>query len=395
MGNFIKLKKKFYYDEKKRMKRLEKMENSKQMLINKVDSMICFTTMSEIAYSCTDEIQEDDYFNIVFKNNKIEILETLYKKLKNKEIHVLILSAKFQFILFNFKIVNLFSAFQYNSFKNACTINNQIQNLVYRNITPHINLFYFGNYISSKDIIKLTKIKKLNENVYGLQVLEYGGSTTIKQYIEEQLLFPNKRKFNQFIISFLFQILYTLHCIYLYFPSFRHNDLHLDNILKDKSKTCYYEPFPGIFYKLAGFIKLIDFGWSSMNSVKHLGLNMSPNHYVDINKLFNHLILLLEPHSTLLNQNVWKFIQDVVPTRYRVGFKKSNKKLESEFFMSIWNPHSEYMITDDKRWILSSSLEKGERLVNFTSPSNLLKDSIFDIFKTTQVDVNNLFSCQL
>lgn len=79
--------------------------------------------------------------------------------------------------------------------------------------------------------------------------------------------------------SFLFMIIYTLHCIYLQFPKFRHYDLHTDNIMlkfdqnfvynihnpefikitttfPDGSTRTYYVPFWGIIPKI------IDFGFS-------------------------------------------------------------------------------------------------------------------------------------
>jgi hypothetical protein len=255
---------------------------------------------------------------------------------------------------------------------------------------------YFSRFVEQGEVAVLFGLNNISNEVYGLQAIEDVGTKSAKTYIKEWISLINenknpklKQKFDTFLRSFIFRILFTLHCILLRYPSFRHNDLHLDNIIMNMNETddfCTYETENDMSFAISNqlsFPRIIDFGWSSLDGVRELGFNMKTNHYIDINKLFNHLFLMFEKQSDILHPQVWKFIQGVVPESYRVGFHKS-KHLESELQMSIWSPHSEYVITKEKTWILPSSSTKGRSLPNFTSPGQLLKDPVFNMFRTVE-----------
>ncbi len=396
--------------------RLQYVHDAEKMILVDNDQKVCFTQLAHIAYSCiifhdtkpdplnTNELPEESYLNVYLNAEVIDFLtmkelekRPTFTKIKkdNLESHVVTVKNALNKQLLRFKIQRISNPFQYASFLNACIINKKLQPLIYA--TPHIGLMYFGRFIEKGEVSVLFGLDHLNDEVYGFQAIEDVGTKSARTYIKEWIALINenknntklKKKFDVFIRSFMFRIIYTLHCILLRYPSFRHNDLHLDNIIMnlnetDDSSTYDLEnDMSFLISNLLGFPRIIDFGWSSLDGIKEIGLNVKTNHYVDLNKLFNHLFLMFENDSDILHPQVWKFILGVVPDAYRVGFHKS-KNLSNELQMSIWSPHSEYAITKQKTWILSSDPIKGRPLPNFTSPGELLKDPVFNMFRTTE-----------
>jgi hypothetical protein len=394
--------------------RLKLVTEAEAMILVDNDEKVCFTELAHIAYACpifkstkSDPLKvEASYLNVYLNAEVIEFLtpkelekRPIFNKEKNKNMEAYVVTVKnaINKQLVRFKIQRISNTFQYSSFLNACIINKKLQPLIYA--TPHIGLMYFGRFIEMGEIAVLFGLdeSKLQDEVYGFQAIEDVGTKSAKTYIKEwiALIHENKtstalkHKFDTFLRSFLFRIIYTLHCILLRFPSFRHNDLHLDNIIMSMNETnevSTYETENDMSFEISNefsFPRIIDFGWSSLIGVKEIGLNMKTNHYVDLNKMFNHLFLLFEKQSDVLHPQVWKFIQSVVPEAYRVGVHKS-KNMASELQMSIWSPHSEYAITKEKTWILSSSSTKGRALPNFTNPGQLLLDPVFSVLRTVK-----------
>jgi len=416
------------------------MTDSKKMILVDKDQCVCFTRDAQLAYACPlcsttkpdpnslpNNIEEEMYLNVYLNSETIDFLKEeefkarpIFTKEKHSKIEAYVVTVKnaFNKHLLRFKIQSLENAFQYTSFMNACIINNKLQLLI--KATPHIGLLYFSRFIDMGEISILFGLDetKLFEQVYGFQALEDVGTKSAKTYIKEWIHLIQskiakkkdvqkvKHKFDVFLRSLMFRIIYTLHCILLRYPGFRHNDLHLDNIIMSESesqKDSIYETENDLSFTIShllSFPRMIDFGWSSMcsrpskdgssqceSSIKPIGLNIGLNHYVDLNKFFNNLYVLFEHHSHLLHDQVWKFIQGVVPEPYRVGLHKSKT---TELNMSIWSPHSEYMLTSDKKWIRGAT--KGLPLPEFVSPSQLLMDPIFDMFRTKTSANGTVFS---
>ena len=419
--------------------RLQDKKDSSEMLKTEDGSQVCFTQPSYIAYQCPDachskpdlrrvmstlirQLTREDYLNVYFTNDSIEFLtkseEKVYKtfeKLKKSKLKSYVTTVKnaANHEIVRLKLQTLNSSFGYNTFINASTINNKLNSLVFNKITPHIGLMYFARFIESAEIAVLfsEKEEQLEGEVYGLQCLEDVGNETAaftlnkwinmlkdKQGRKSKSFEETKMKFDQFLRSLLFRVLFTLCAIQTVHPSFRHNDLHLENLIMSefakKSGFCSYITQDGEIFVLEnslGNVSIIDFGWSSLEGVQNLGLNMGPNLYVDVNKLFNHLYLMLHKHAYFVNPQVWKFITGCVPPLYRIGLKAS-KNVESATNMSIWSPHSEFMILyEEQRFINPNSNEIGKPLPNFVSSHILLKDPIFHIFKSKE-KVDEIFT---
>jgi hypothetical protein len=416
--------------------RFKGLEDAKNMILVDEGHEVCFTSYAQIAYACSIDIMnvpkikmgpcdndmqtitDVQYLNVYLNAEVIDFLSKeelrkrpIFTKEKNSliEVHVVTVKNTLNQNLLRFKIQRISNVFQYKTFLNGCIINNQLQELVLRKATPHIGLMYFSRFVDMGEISILFGFNEsqLRDEIYGFQALEDAGTKSARTYIKEWIALLNekkqskefgkmKNKFDLFIKSFMFRIIYTLHCILLRFPGFRHNDLHLDNIIMDQNDVdAYYETENDLCFmisKLFSFPRIIDFGWSSLLSqqcIQPLGLNMGANHYIDLNKFFNHLFLMFEHDSNLLHPQVWNFIQGVVPEPYRVGFHKS-KNLKSELQMSIWSPHSDYMILPNKSFILGTSMI-GKPLVEYVKPSQLLMDPVFNVFKVKKQTTGIIF----
>jgi hypothetical protein len=152
----------------------------------------------------------------------------------------------------------------------------------------------------------------------------------------------------------LFQIVYTLAAIQKIFPSFRHNDLHLSNVLVQKLDTqqlprgtnnyCIYylgkEQEKKFFHDVVRCpfrILLWDMYFSSIGDVETLAPPRSSrsnvaNKYYDLHKLFDSLEYVIEGTRTkgLLNGKLKKLVDDVVPAAYKCMSKNLTREEKSE-----------------------------------------------------------------
>jgi hypothetical protein len=412
--------------------RLKWMQDAKSMLQVDAGQEVCFTQSAQLAYGCPTqhvsradplfvdppnqcELDAQSFLSVYFNADSIEFLspEELKKRTtltsrkrgsaetrESLRTHILAVKNALDHHILRLKLVSLRNVFEYTSFMNSCIVNTKMQQLVVRNVTPHIGLMYFARFVDAAETAVMFGLEEPDQDVFGMQVLEDVGMQTADTYIEEWIKILKKntadiqRKFNDFLRSFLFRVVYTLHCMLLLDPSVRHNDAHLGNWIIDKpskdASVCNYQTENKTIFGISNQLAvphLIDFGWASMQTTRAVGLNVGPNHYVDLNKVFNHLHFMLEKHSELIDPQIWKFIESVVPLNYRVGVSKSR-----QLNFSIWSPHSQYALPTSRKWIPMESQEVGEPLPEFVTPGELLKDPVFDCLHN-KTDAHVDFSC--
>ena len=142
------------------------------------------------------------------------------------------------------------------------------------------------------------------------------------------------------IKSIFFQIVAMLYIIQYKYPKFKHNDLHIGNILYKKisSPTFYtYNYDDKLFtvpveYKLiiwdfdfssiAGYIdniKTFEFhGGLSLNFDNPLGIFEEPNKYLDLHKIFNSIrSIFYKVDIPIQKYNFFNFLDIIVPQKFR------------------------------------------------------------------------------
>jgi hypothetical protein len=213
---------------------------------------------------------------------------------------------------------------------------------------------------------------------YGVICMEKSTRLTLKDYLSVhfELLRKNperKENVNYRLKVVIFQVLYTLMTICKSYQSFRHNDLHLTNILMisgDRSKTTHLrylinQKWFSVDMKNSRVPIIIDFGLSAFDDkiVQPMYKNNRRNQYVDVNKFFNSLISFLTPFKTSINSKMWKFMTvKAVPDTYRRG--------DNRYFSIVSKSHEWLMLSDNTPKV---GIEPPE----YTTPEKLLKKSIF------------------
>lgn len=156
---------------------------------------------------------------------------------------------------------------------------------------------------------------------------EYSRGGSLRNYIEKygNRILPDQWR------SIIFQVLWTLQAIAEKHPSFRHNDLHLDNILLDDTETAknaiVYKPK----FKIpnSGMKAIVaDFGFAYMDANGMRNAKVVSNEYKDEYGIYPTNHALYDAHfflSSLLDEAVnfpraskaAEFIKDIIPSKYR------------------------------------------------------------------------------
>lgn len=128
--------------------------------------------------------------------------------------------------------------------------------------------------------------------------------------------------------SFMFQIIYTVYRIKRIYPSFRHGDLHSENIMIKYDKNFKYDPAKPKFYKFhaAGKVyyvpyfgiicKLIDFGFTIIEE-KNIKSSILGDKFITFMKTKNDLLFLLFDIWNTQGENkmVGDFLEKLEPNK--------------------------------------------------------------------------------
>lgn len=231
---------------------------------------------------------------------------------------------------------------------------NLLNYLVIDHKTPHIILpiekFYTNTsmFVDGEDIgidnrnyKRFSKRPEDYEDLCSVIFMEYCPLGTIDHFIKENY---EKLDSNFWKVTF-FQLLSVFATIQTKYPTFRHNDLKLNNVLitEDKSEKSDYE-INGKKYsvKSSGYsIMLYDFDFSSIDGVVNnhkvklswvndIGICPDEDHYFDIHFFFNCLY-----RDYWFGKDIWNdkyvpkdtldFVARVVPEEYRKGKNVTDK----------------------------------------------------------------------
>uniref|UniRef100_A0A6C0BNJ7 Protein kinase domain-containing protein n=1 Tax=viral metagenome TaxID=1070528 RepID=A0A6C0BNJ7_9ZZZZ len=193
---------------------------------------------------------------------------------------------------------------------------------VQRGISPHFTLPLGRALIDAPAVESLTGEKKLPESKYQLLLAEAADCSLWDLGQKELTSYTWK--------VLLFQVFFTLKLLAENFPSFRHNDLHIGNVLIQKIYPlpyCTRYIVDGVsFYHDLSFcpyrILLWDMFFSSINpeDAPHFRALATParqvNPYYDVHKLVDSIDYLIHKTGTK-NDELTEFLRFTLPEEYK------------------------------------------------------------------------------
>ena len=243
-----------------------------------------------------------------------------------------------------------------------------LSRLVFHHITPHIVLPIYRSIISFARVQKLLRssvdasvLRQISSNkptdLFMAIFAEKANHGTLTSLVRQDLVSLRRAQLNYVLVAIIFQIVYTLACIHIRTPSFKHNDLHTSNVLissTDRAKLQNVHPSKQHYVRYIdengsdAYIDIMvcpyrtllwDFFFSSINEDDARRWNLGPmitnrtsigisscrnsrvvaNQYTDIHKLIDTLEYILR------GANLWgklepcmvNFFNDVVPEQYK------------------------------------------------------------------------------
>ena len=222
-----------------------------------------------------------------------------------------------------------------------------LNNLMFDGVTPHI-LLYIKH--AQCDTCKKPSMRLITEVC----------KSDVGQMDDEKWPFLEDIEF------VIFQVLFTLDAIHSYYPDWRHNDLHIENVFLDKvEKKNYYYYAYGKYYRLYTNIcaKISDFGHSHLPNIvenklvfpdekydwdpTEFGTRPSRNQYYDMHSFLNAIKVEFiddEAESTL-NQNMQDLINEMIPLKYQTSFKVTKTRIKR---IKNKNLENDCLVPDDE-----------------------------------------------
>lgn len=237
-----------------------------------------------------------------------------------------------------------------------------------RSVAPLIEC---RNFLSASNLRSKSAVIDENKD-YSLQTLmfsEYIPYGPLTEYLDKMARSKRRRINDSLMKSFIFQTLKTIHNIRKVYPGFRHNDLHLDNILVKPGK-----PYPVIVLNDFGFSTL---GKSTKNPLvnkgnfkKNWGIGVKTTSQYDVHMFLNELRKWCENNKTKASdkfKNTLLFLNHKVPD----GYREANDKYTSHSRLKY---NMRYPRLPTLESILSSKwFSKSGNLTPTATPSSKLK----------------------
>jgi hypothetical protein len=179
-----------------------------------------------------------------------------------------------------------------------------------------------------------------------------------KQTLAAEILLAPQKISVHWYRSVIFKILYTIQALQLKFPYFRHNDLHLENILMVPADTImpevYHLPECSMILPVSSHIPCMsDFGWASLTRITHAELKSNlpglhgflgvkplnaRDYYGDMYFFLWHLLRFSEEKHITLPPSVIQFIFRVIP----VEFREKDKWIGLDKSHPLWSLHRQH-----------------------------------------------------
>jgi hypothetical protein len=208
------------------------------------------------------------------------------------------------------------------------------------------------------------------------------GTTEIfyQQYLSGGDLFSALQKYSELITpiqmkTIIFQIISTLAQLHKKDPSFRHNDLHLKNILLNVTSTSSGSSRYGVFYvpNIGLCASIADFGWAHTSTSRNIKVTSKDNSTdfgvaPDNNRMYDAHLFLNALYMEIAGKPKFReaasYIQSVLPHVY---------------------------IGNTSQYIMNSRLRYGMKHEHLPTFSKLLFHSYFSEFKKQRNNVTNNF----
>lgn len=209
----------------------------------------------------------------------------------------------------------------------------------------------------------------LGTNKFCYLVLEQA-DITFSGYLKRYINTPIN---NAVFKSIIFQIVYTIYVIKKLYPSFKHNDLHADNIMlkydhehKFKSNNpkfiVFHDQNTSNIYSVPyfGFIpKIIDYGFAQINEEKQIS-DITDNKIVMYNRIDNDIVYLLHDIYNIVD--------------YSPEMENILNTLDPDRFYKTFDP---------------SYIRKHRAII--PSYETMLKNNIFDEYRTEITDPKSIY----
>lgn len=265
-----------------------------------------------------------------------------------------------------------------------------LKKIVIKNQTPHVNLPILAFGYSLKKLYNNYRFPLSNFSKYldycNVLMSEWCFYGSLKDFLK----YKNDHIIKKYLPNIIFQLVYTLMVIQEKYPSFRHNDLHLGNILVDiissKSKILYQVIYKNKKYNFLlpnlGFqIRIWDFDFSCINRIINnykinnnqylaIGISQKMNRYYDLFTFcfelwFNYRKSMDLSCQLFLKKSIFKHLN--LEDRFQVNRRLSRVIISKE-------------LTTPKDIILSSIFEDN-LLSQFLVKDNLNNQDCFEIYK--------------
>jgi hypothetical protein len=254
-----------------------------------------------------------------------------------------------------------------------------IHNLLYKTLTRY-NVYNITTPIFSYSC----KVKNLEEEVKDKLVDTFYSTPkcirmTFTDFANRGSLLDDMQKVkytDSQLMTAILQVLLTLCTVYRDYPNYRHNDLHIGNLLvidiENKKPLKYVIAGKTYIIEKPDFLVLLnDFDYNSIYpSYKNAKVRSMlqdvetlPSSYYDVHKFINSMLSI--PTSSdfeKISPDVMKFLKEIVPTFLR-GAKKGHY---IDYYQIMWSKEFDKIVNEEKIF----------KYREYT-PNNLIKKTIF------------------
>jgi hypothetical protein len=201
----------------------------------------------------------------------------------------------------------------------AADVEYKIQKKLYA-VTPNhiakpLAFFHCKNFINNSNWSK--KNSNMNYSDQRVMVSEYINDGTFTNYMSKS----GSKIQDKHLESFIHQVLSTLYKIHKKYPEFRHNDLHLDNVLVNPSwKTSSTMRWPTAVINDFGWARLTKTGSNPMvdsgKYIKNWGIGSDTDERYDHHMFLNELRKWVTSHESRFPKTA-RFLNRAIPEGYR------------------------------------------------------------------------------
>jgi len=223
--------------------------------------------------------------------------------------------------------------------KQVAIIEDMIQNELYKVVPVHIPkplapLLFCKNFVPESDLLAKSNFNKDKDySKQSVMFSEYISNGPFPAYMKKIASSPRKRLNDRFMKSAIFQVLNALYKIRTKYPGFRHNDLHLENVLVKPGK-----PYPTMV--------LNDFGYSTMNDkisnplvtnglyAENWGIGPKTSPEYDVHLFLNEMRKECIRYKSAATDGFAKtlaFLNEMIPAGYRENTNKHTTRMRLRY----------------------------------------------------------------